>query len=103
MAYKLVISERAESHIDNIIDYVVNILKNPGAASAILSDIEESYDKIEYFADSFALCNDAFLAERGFRKIVLSKHNYLIVYRVEGEEARIYGVFHMSEEYASKL
>ena len=32
MHYKLTISERAESHIDNILDYVVNVLKNPGAA-----------------------------------------------------------------------
>jgi len=51
MAYKLVISERAERHIDNIIDYVVNILKNPGAARAILSDIEEAYDKLEYITN----------------------------------------------------
>ena len=29
MHYKLIISERAELHIDNILDYVVNNLKNP--------------------------------------------------------------------------
>ena len=58
MAYKLVISERAGRHIDNIIDYVVNTLKNPGAARAILSDIEEVYDKLEYMADSLGYCND---------------------------------------------
>ena len=40
MHYKLIISERAELHIDNILDYVVNTLNNPGAAKAILSDIE---------------------------------------------------------------
>ena len=42
MHYKLTISERAESHIDNILDYVVNILKNPGAARNIIADIEEA-------------------------------------------------------------
>ncbi len=45
MHYKLTISERAESHIDNILDYVVNVLKNPGAASAIIADIEEGFDE----------------------------------------------------------
>ena len=39
MHYKLTISERAESHIDNILDYVVNVLKNPGAARAIIVDM----------------------------------------------------------------
>lgn len=103
MGYKLIISERAERHIDNIIDYVVDTLKNPGAAKAILSDIEEAYDKLEYMADVLGFCNDYYLAERGYRKIFLSNHDYLIIYRIEGDEARISGVFHMREEYANKL
>ena len=103
MGYKLIISERAERHIDNIIDYVVNTLKNPGAAKAILSDIEEAYDKLEYMADALSYCNDQYLAKRGYRKIILSSHNYLIKYRIEGDEVRISGVFHMREEYANKL
>ena len=50
MHYKLTISERAESHIDNILDYVVNVLKNPGAARDIIVDIEEAYSGLEYMA-----------------------------------------------------
>lgn len=103
MGFKLIISERAEMHIDNIIDYVVNELKNPGAARAILSDIEEAYDKLEYMADSLGLCGDVYLAERGYRKIVLSSHDYLILYRLEGNEVHISGIFHMREDYARKL
>ena len=103
MGYKLIISERAESHIDNIIDYVVNTLKNPGAAKAILSDIEEAYDKLEYMADVLSYCNDQYLAKRGYRKIILSSLDYLIIYRIEGDEVLISGVFHMREEYANKL
>ena len=53
MHYKLIISERAELHIDNILDYVINTLKNPGAAKAILSDIEEAYNRLEYMAETF--------------------------------------------------
>ena len=64
MHYKLTISERAESHIDNILDYVVNVLKNPGAARAIIVDIEEAYSRLEYMAESFRYCNDSYLAGR---------------------------------------
>lgn len=103
MRYKLVISERAEMHIDNILDYVVNILKNPGAARAIIADIEDAYSRLEYMADSFAYCNDTYLADRGYRKISLSSHDYLILYRVVDDEVQISGVFHMRENYARKL
>jgi len=103
MLYKLVISERAEMNIDNILDYVVNILKNPGAARAIIIDIEEAYNRLEYMAETFGYCNDRYLADRGYRKIALSGHDYLILYRVEGQEVRISGVFHMRENYAQKL
>ena len=103
MGYKLVISDRAESHIDSIIDYVVNTLKNPGAASAILADIEEAYDKLEYMAETLALCNDYYLAETGYRKIVLARHNFVILYCVEGNKVHISGVFHMRENYVNKI
>ena len=103
MAYKLVMYKREERNSNNNIDYVEKRLKNPGAARAILSDIEEVYDKLEYMADSLGYCNDYYLAERGYRKIILSSHNYLIIYRIEGDEVRISGVFHIREEYAQKL
>ncbi len=103
MGYRLIISERAEKHIDNIINYVVNTLKNPGAARSILSDIEEAYEKLEYMAETFGFCNDHYLSEKGYRKIMLSGHNYLILYRVEGQEVLISGVFHTREKYANKL
>ena len=103
MHYKLIISERAELHIDNILDYVVNTLKNPGAAKANLSDIEEAYNRLEYMAETFGYCNDNYLANHGYRKIALSEHDYLILYRVKGSEVHISGVFHMRENYARKL
>lgn len=103
MHYKLTISERAEMHIDNIIDYVVSTLKNPGVARAIIVDIKEAYNRLEYMADSFAYCNDNYLADRGYRKISLSNHDYLILYRIRDNEVQISGVFHMRENYAHKL
>ena len=103
MHYKLIISERAELHIDNILDYVVNTLKNPSAAKAILCDIEEAYNRLEYMAETFGYCNDNYLAYHGYRKTALSGHDYLILYRVKGNEVYISGVFHMREDYARKL
>lgn len=91
MHYKLIISERAELHIDKILDYIVNTLKNPGAARAIIVDIEEAYSRLEYMAESFGYCNDVYLADRGYRKILLSSHDYLILYRVVDDVVQISG------------
>ena len=54
-------------------------------------------------AEIFGYCNDNYLADHGYLKIALSVHDYLILYRVKGNEVQISGVFHMRENYARKL
>ncbi len=103
MAYKLIISDRAIEQIDSIVGYVKNTLSSPGAAASILSDINEAFDKLEYMAESFGYCNDRYLMLKGYRKMLLARHNYVIIYCVVGQEVRISGVFHMKEDYAKKL
>jgi hypothetical protein len=44
MAYKLAIPEHTERQIDKCISYIVNTLRNPTAAEAVLDDIEHAYD-----------------------------------------------------------
>lgn len=103
MTYKLIVSERAEEHIDSIIGYVAVELSNPTAAKAIIDDIEKAYSKLEYMADSFALCQDPYLSQRGYRKYILDEHDYVILYKFEKKKVYISDVFHMKEDYASKL
>ena len=40
MEYKLLITKEAENDIDEIVAYIVNVLKNPIAAENILTKIE---------------------------------------------------------------
>lgn len=103
MIYDLLITKRANEHIDNIIAYLVNVLKNPGAARAVIADIEEAYNKLEYMAESLRYCDDVYLSKKGYRKIALSNHEYVILYIVEGSTVYVEGVFHMREEYIRKL
>lgn len=103
MAFSLIISERATGHIENIVSYAAVNLQNPGAAKAILVDIEKAYEKLEYMAESPALCQDLYLAQKGYRKIMLDNHEYVILYTVDNQEVRIAGVFHRLENYVSKI
>ena len=103
MSYKLIISDLAAEQIENIISYVASEFGNPTAAIDILTDIEKSYDALEHMPESFAFCNDSYLCRKGYRKCVLSSHDFVILYRISGNEIQISGVFHTKENYINKL
>ena len=103
MAYKLAIPEHTERQIDKCIIYIVNTLRNPSAAEAVLEDIEHAYDLLEKMAESFAFCEDPYLQSKGHRKLILEKHDYVFIYRVDGETVYLTGFFHMLENYRNKL
>ncbi len=103
MTYDLKITERAEKHIEDIIIYILQQLKNPSAANAILNDIEEVYITLKQDAGVFALCENPYLASKGYHKLQLKHHNYVIIYVIDGDEVTIMGVFHTLENYLKKL
>lgn len=58
MRYKLIISERAESHIDNILDYVVNVL----ISRSFLSRIGRNTDRRREVSDATTAVNSRITA-----------------------------------------
>ena len=103
MTYRLVITQRAEELLENIILYVAVKLSNKSAAAEILTDVEKVYAKLEYMAETFAFCEDPVLSSRGFRKIHLEHHDYVILFKVEAETVTIEGIFHELENYGKKI
>ncbi|MCM1159481.1 MAG: hypothetical protein NC300_12525 [Bacteroidales bacterium] len=103
MTYKIVVSERANMHLDNILSYIVYKLKNKQAARAVYDDVKNMYDKLEYMAGSVALCEDSYLAEKGYHKLVLDKHDYILLFQIYDDIVYVNGIFHMLENYREKL
>ena len=103
MGYKLIISDEAKRELDNIISYVVSRLYNPDAAVSILDSINQAYQDIESFPEAWSVCNDVYLADKGYRKYLLADHNYVIIYRISGEFLRISVFFRVRENYSKKL
>lgn len=104
MQYKLIITERAEKLLDNIINYLVNKLKNPQAAGNLLTEIEYVYDNLEYNPEMYAYSDDLFMKSRGYRKAVVPHHDYIIIFRIEEiNTVYIIGFFHDLELYKNKL
>lgn len=103
MEYKVIVTENAAHQVENILDYIIYKLHNEKAAIEILNEIESTYKSLEYLADSMAFCYDRYLRAKGYRKIALRKHNYVMLCQIIDDKVYINGVFHMLENYRDKL
>ena len=60
--YTLEITESADVDLDQITDYIGNVLANPPAALALLDEVERVSDTLETTPEIFPLCSDSRLA-----------------------------------------
>ena len=103
MVYNLIITERAEELLDNLVYHLIYRLKNPQAARHLMDNISDVYDKLEENPYQFPDCRDAFLKSKGYREAVASDMNYIVIFRIEDNDVYILGVFHGLENYKAKL
>ena len=105
MRYNLVITEQAEKLLDRILHYIINHLKNPQAAGSLMDEINHIYNNLESNPKMYAFSEDSFLKSRGYRKAVVSRYDYVVVFRIEEKTRSIYivGFFHSLELYKNKL
>ena len=103
MVYKLVVTERAEELIDNLVHYLLFQLKNEQAAVHLLDGIENVYDRLEDSPLQFPICRDSYLAGKGYYEAVVPEMNYTIIFSITGNIVNILGVFHQPEDYQRKL
>ena len=65
--------------------------------------VSVSYTHLDVYKRQVQLCEDPFLAGKGYRKIALEQHDYVIFYQLEADTVYINGIFHMLENYQKKL
>ena len=103
MGYKVVISERAENHIDQLVSYLMYQLCNPDAAAHLLDEIELVFHRLKNNPFQFPESSDLFLSQYGYREALLHKMDYRIVFRIHLQNVYIIGVFHDLEDYQKKV
>jgi len=96
---KVVVSPKALSQLDDYVSYVHYTLLNPIAAKSILNDAKETRKTLSTVAGSLKLCDQPVLHELGYHAIKLEKHDYAMLYRVEGETAYVDGIYHLMQDY----
>ena len=99
VSYKVILSPKALSQLDSYIRYVRYTLLNPIAAESIWRDAKKTQKTLARIAGSLKLCGHPILHELGYHIIKFDKHDYAMLYRVEGETAYVDGIYHMMQDY----
>lgn len=99
MAYKVIIMPPAKRRMDMYVSYTLEKLRNRQAARAILDDAKATKKKLSVIADTLKVCDNPVLARHGYRKINFEKHRFLMIYRIQGNQVLIDGMFHELQDY----
>ena len=103
MAYNLIVTDRGDELISERVNYLINKLRNPQAATHLLDGLSSVYDRLEDNPYQFPDSKDPYLFERGYKEALISDMEYKIVFRIEGNDVYIVGLFHDLEDYAPKV
>jgi plasmid stabilization system protein ParE len=103
MAYKLIVTKRAEVLLDNIVYHLLYRLKNKQAVKHLFDGIENVYDRLEKNPEQFPISRDSYLAAKGYREAVVPEMNYIIIFSIGTNVVNVVGIFHQLEDYQRKL
>lgn len=103
MDYKVEITDDALEDLDNILYYILFVLKSEQAAQNVLDDFDLTKNHLARVAGSIGLCENPCLRERGYRRLEFQKHNYFMMYRLEGSVAIVDAVFHDLQDFEKKM
>ena len=101
--YRIRFTPLAADDLDEIDSYISDTLHSPDAAEQLLDKIEISINRLKDFSLSGSEVGDAYLASKGYRKLVVD--NYLIFHLVNkaSQEVLIMRVQYGAREYRSLL
>ena len=101
--YKVQMSPRAKADLRNRISYLVNVKKNPQAASSLMADFRKTRTNLETIAGSIKEPDSDILKSRNLKRINFREHDYFILYRIDGDSVMIMNIFHALENFETKL
>ena len=99
MAYKVVITPVAEHHLEMYVSYTLFQFRYKQYARDIMKDARATKRRLTKEASVLPLCTNEELARFGYRKIYFSKHDYFMVYRINGNTAVVEAMYHELQDY----
>lgn len=91
------------SAYENLQEIQARVYKASGADSAkkVVGRILDAIDLLGPTPYLGPLHHDVFLAQRGYRKLIVG--SYVVVYKVEDDQAVVLNVFHGASDYARRV
>ena len=99
--FEVVIVPKALQQLDKYIEYIRYTLLNEEAAGNVWLDALDTVSELESVAGSLHLCEHPVLHELGYRAKLFQRHDYVMLYRIEGRTAYVEGIYHLLQDYAN--
>lgn len=103
MGYRLMITERAEELLDSLVRYLLYGIKNEQATIHLLDCVSKIYGRLEENPYQFPPCKDSCLASKDYKEAALMDMKYLIIFKIDGKDVCVLGVFYELEHFQDKL
>ena len=71
----------AQKDLENIFDYIANVLNNPKAAFDLANEFQKSLENAQIFPQSYPSINNEYIKDKTLRKIFVN--NYIVFYRFD--------------------
>ena len=102
-SYKVKVSPAAREDLRRRIAYLVDIKKNKKAAKNVMADYQETRKTLSDIAGSIRVPDSIELQNRDLKRINFRRHDYFMLFRIDGDVATITNIFHSYEDYENKL
>lgn len=95
------ISSKARKDLQNIFEYISDVLLNPSAAIKLMDEFDSVFDHISYFPECCPLIENKNVKSDGLRKIMVKK--YIAFYRISDNAIQIVRVLYGMSNYYKHL
>ena len=101
--YKVVVLADAKRDLLRYIDYLRYVKKNLQAARNVMQDYKKTRERLSLVAGSLQDSENILLKRRGLRRMKFLKHDYFLLYKIDGDKAVVMKIFHALEDYENML
>ncbi len=103
VSYKVQVTFDAKEDLKRYRDYLRLEKRSPIAAKSIVTDFKNTVSQLKLVADSLQIPESEELQKRRLKRINFFKHDYFLLYRIDGDVVTITNMFHSLEDYENKL
>lgn len=101
--YKVIVQIDARSDFRRCVNYLLYKKRNRQAAESLIRDFDETVDTLSHIAGSIREPDSEVLKTRNLKRLNFGKHDYFLLFRIDGSKAIVTNIFHGTEDFESKL